>query len=151
MIFIRIHTRENGASDGSRTHNLLHGKQMLYQLSYTRTRVVRDSIGKSLIGKWILAFEVINDHTFAACLEDFFHKLYVQRMCLICILHGSVFKNQVKGNLVRLIDHITMAAGHLATVIMQHARARLEILFCAGEELLGGVGDIGFGPENNYV
>jgi len=120
-------------------------------LSYTRTRVVRDSIGKSMLGKWILAFEVINDHTFAACLEDFFHKLYVQRMCLICILHGSVFKNQVKGNLVRLIDHITMAAGHLATVIMQHARARLEILFCAGEELLGGVGDIGFGPENNYV
>ena len=142
---------KNGASEEVRTLDLLHGKQMLYQLSYTRTRVVRDSIGKSMLGKWILAFEVINDHTFAACLEDFFHKLYVQRMCLIYILRGSVFKNKVKGNLVRLIDHITMAAGHLATVIMQHARARLEILFCAGEELLGGVGDIGFGPENNYV
>ena len=33
MIATGGNLKENGASDGLRTHDLLHGKQMLYQLS----------------------------------------------------------------------------------------------------------------------
>ena len=151
MIFLTDLGEENGASDGSRTHNLLHGKQMLYQLSYTRTRVRGDSMGKDLLGKWILAFKVVNDHALATGFEDFFHKFHMQGMRLVGVLRGSVFKNKVQCDLIRLINHITMAAGHLATMIMQHAGAGLEVFFGSGKELLGGVGDIGFGPENNYM
>ena len=151
MNFLTSRKKENGASDGSRTHNLLHGKQMLYQLSYTRTRVRGDSMGKDLLGKWILAFKVVNDHALATGLEDFFHKFHMQGMRLVGVLRGSVFKNKVQCDLIRLINHITMAAGHLATMIMQHARAGLEVFFGSGKELLGGVGDIGLGPENYYM
>ena len=151
MNFLTSRKKENGASDGSRTHNLLHGKQMLYQLSYTRTRVRGDSMGKDLLGKWILAFKVVNDHALATGLEDFFHKFHVQGMRLIGVLRGSVFKNKVQCDLIRLINHITMAAGHLATMIMQHAGAGLEVFFGSGKELLGGVEDIGLGPENYYM
>ena len=151
MIFLRSREKENGASDGSRTHNLLHGKQMLYQLSYTRTRVRGDSMGKDLLGKRILVFEIVNHHTLAAGLEDFFHKFHVQGMRLVGVLRGSVFKNKVQCDLIRLINHITMAAGHLAAMIMQHAGAGLEIFFGPSEELFGGVGDAGLGPENYYV
>ena len=150
-MFLTSRKKENGASDGSRTHNLLHGKQMLYQLSYTRTRVRGDSMGKDLLGKWILAFKVVNDHALATGLEDFFHKFHMQGMRLVGVLRGSVFKNKVQCDLIRLINHITMAAGHLATMIMQHAGAGLEVFFGSGKELLGGVGDIGLGPENYYM
>ena len=149
MIFLRSREKENGASDGSRTHNLLHGKQMLYQLSYTRGKP--DSMGNWPLGKRILAFEIVNHHAFATGLEDFFHKLHVQGMRLVGVLRGAVFKNKVQCDLIRLINHITMAAGHLAAMIMQHAGAGSEIFFGACKELFGGVGDIGFGPDNYYV
>ena len=151
MNFLTSRKKENGASDGSRTHNLLHGKQMLYQLSYTRTRVRGDSMGKDLLGKWILAFKVVNDHSLAAGLKYFFHKFHVQGMCLVGVLRGSVFKNEVQRNLIRLIDHIPVTTGHTTTVVVQYSGAGLEILFGAGKELLGRVGDIGLGPENYYV
>ena len=149
MFFEVDHKKENGASDGSRTHNLLHGKQMLYQLSYTRGKA--DSMGNWPLGKRILAFEIVNDHALATGLEDFFHKFNVQGMSLVGVLRGSVFKNKVQCDLIRLINHITMAAGHLAAMIMQHSRAGLEIFFGPCEELFGGVGDAGLGPENYYV
>ena len=149
MNFLRSREKENGASDGSRTHNLLHGKQMLYQLSYTRGKL--DSMGNRPLGKRILAFKIVNHHALATGLEDFFHKFHVQGMRLVGVLRGSVFKNKVQCDLIRLINHITMAAGHLATMIMQHAGAGLEVFFGSGKELLGGVGDIGLGPENYYM
>ena len=151
MFFEVDHKKENGASDGSRTHNLLHGKQMLYQLSYTRTRVRGDSMGKDLLGKWILAFKVVNDHSLAAGLKYFFHKFHVQGMCLVGVLRGSVFKNEVQRNLIRLIDHIPVTVSHTTAVVVQYTGAGLEILLGTGKELLSGVRDIGLGPENNYV
>ena len=103
------------------------------------------------LGKRILAFKVVNDHALATDLEDFFHKLHVQWMRLIGVLRGSVFKNKVQCDLIRLINHITMAAGHLPTMIMQHSRAGLEIFFGPSEELFGGIGDARLDPENYYV
>ena len=149
MIFLTDLGEENGASDGSRTHNLLHGKQMLYQLSYTRGKA--DSMGNWPLGKRILVFEIVNDHALATGLEDFFHKFHMQGMRLVGVLRGSVFKNKVQCDLIRLINHITMAAGHLAAMIMQHSGTGLEIFSGPSEELFGGVGDVGLGPENNYV
>ena len=122
---------------------------MLYQLSYTRGKL--DSMGNRPLGKRILAFKIVNHHALATGLEDFFHKFHVQGMRLVGVLRGSVFKNKVQCDLIRLINHITMAAGHLATMIMQHAGAGLEIFFGPSEELFGGVGDAGLGPENYYV
>ena len=144
MIFLTDLGEENGASDGSRTHNLLHGKQMLYQLSYTRGKL--DSMGNRPLGKRILAFKIVYHHALATGLEDFFHKFHVQGMRLVGVLRGSVFKNKVQCNLIRLINHITMAAGHLAAMIMQHSGAGLEIFFSPSEELFGGIGDVRLGP-----
>ena len=146
-----IGQKENGASDGLRTHDLLHGKQMLYQLSYTR---VRESVSLSepaAFGKRFLVLEIVDHHAFAAGFEDFFHKVHVQRVLLIGVLRGFVLKHEVQCNLVGLINHITVAGDHFSAVIMQYARAGLEVLLGAGQQFLGGIGHIGFGPENDDV
>ena len=108
-------------------------------------------MGKDLLGKWILAFKVVNDHALATGLEDFFHKFHMQGMRLVGVLRGSVFKNKVQCDLIRLINHITMAAGHLSAMKMQHAGAGLEIFFGPSEELFGGIGDARLNPKNYYV
>ena len=143
--------KENGASDGGRTHDLLHGKQMLYQLSYTRVREGADFTDFGRFGKRILVLEIVDHHAFAAGFKDFFHKVHVQRVLLIGVLRGFVLKHEVQRHLVGLINHITVAGDHFPAVIMQYARAGLEVLLCAGQQFLGGIGYIGFGPENDDV
>ena len=108
-------------------------------------------MGNRPLGKRILAFKIVNHHARATGLEDFFHKFHVQGMRLVGVLRGSVFKNKVQCDLIRLINHITLAAGHLAAMIMQHSGAGLEIFFSPSEELFGGIGDVRLGPENYYV
>ena len=142
---------ENGASDGLRTHDLLHGKQMLYQLSYTRVREPIILTEPAAFGKRFLVFKVVDHHAFAAGFEDFFNKVHVQRVFLVGVLGGFILKHEVQRDLVGLIDHIAVAGGHFAAVIMQHARAGLEVLLGAGQQFLGGIGHIGFGPENDNV
>ena len=141
----------NGASDGPRTHDLLHGKQMLYQLSYTRVRKLWSIAEQTVFGKRFLVLEIIHHHALAGGLEDFFHKLHVQRMILISVLRGLVLKHEVQRHLIGLIDHIPVAGGHFATMIVEYARAGLEIFFRAGEQLLGSIRHIRLGPENNHV
>jgi hypothetical protein len=50
-----------------------------------------------------------------------------------------------------LVNHVTVAVGHPATVVMQHAGTGFEIFFRTGKKSLGGIGLIGFRPENDYV
>ena len=111
----------------------------------------RNHMYRCSVGKWILVLEVVNDHAITAGLEDLFHKCHMQGVRLISILRDFVFKNKIQRNLIGLIDHVPMAAGHFAAVIVQHAGTGLEVFFSAGKKLCGGVGDIGLGPENNYV
>lgn len=151
MISTGGNLKENGASDGLRTHDLLHGKQMLYQLSYTRIREEAHSKDFGRFGKWILVLEIVDHHSFAAGFEDFFHKVHVQGVLLIGVLRGFVLKHEVQRHLVGLINHITVAGDHFPAVIMQYARAGLEVLLCAGQQFIGGIGHIGFGPENDDV
>ena len=108
-------------------------------------------MGKRLVGKRFLVLEIVNHHAFAVGLENFLNKLHVQRMLLIGILRGLVFKDEVEANLIGLVDHITVAAGHPAAVIMLHAGAGLEVFFSASKQGLGGAGLVRFRPENNYV
>ena len=108
-------------------------------------------MGKRLVGKRFLFFEVVDQCAFAVGLENFFNKLHVQRMFLIGVLRGLVLKDEIEANLVGLVDHITVTAGHSAAVIMQYAGAGLEVFFRAGKEGLSGIGLIRFRPENNYV
>ena len=108
-------------------------------------------MGKRPVGKRILVFEIVYQRAFTVGLEHFLNKLNVQRMFLIGVLRGLVLKNEVEANLIGLVDHITVAAGHSATVIMQYAGAGLEVFFRAGKQGLGGIGLIRFRPENNYV
>lgn len=143
--------KENGASDGGRTHDLLHGKQMLYQLSYTRIREGADSTGFDRFGKRFLVLEIVDHHPFAAGFEDFFDKVHMQGVRLIGILRGLILKHEVQRDLIGLIHHITVAGGHFAAVIMQNTRAGLEILLGAGQQLLSGIGHVRFGPENDDV
>ena len=143
--------KENGASDGPRTHDLLHGKQMLYQLSYTRVREVRSIQEPYGFGKWFLALEIINDHPFATRFEDVFDKLNVQWMLLVCVLCRLVLKDKVQRYLIGLIDHITVAFSHLATMIMHYSWAGFKIFFCSCEQFFGGIRYIRFGPENDYM
>ena len=151
MISTGGNQKENGASDGLRTHDLLHGKQMLYQLSYTRVREGGSLSEPTAFGKRFLVLEIVDHHAFAAGFEDFFHKVHVQGVLLIGVLRGFVLKHEVQRHLVGLIDHIAVAGNHLPAVIMQYARAGLEVLLCAGQQFLGGIGHIGFGPENDDV
>ena len=151
MIATGGNLKENGASDGLRTHDLLHGKQMLYQLSYTRVREGSSLPEPAAFGKRFLVFKVVDHHAFAAGFEDFFNKVHVQRVFLVGILGGFILKHEVQRDLVGLIDHIAVAGGHFAAVIMHHARAGLEVLLGAGQQFLGGIGHIGIGPENDYV
>ena len=143
--------KENGASDGGRTHDLLHGKQMLYQLSYTRVREGGSLSEQTAFGKRFLVLEIVDHHAFAAGFEDFFNKVHVQGVLLIGVLRGFVLKHEVQRHLVGLIDHIAVAGDHLPAVIMQYTRAGLEVLLCASQQFLGGIGHIGFGPENDDV
>ena len=140
-----------GAGNQIRTHDLLHGKQMLYQLSYTRIREEADLRDFGRFGKRILALEIVDHHAFAAGFEDFFHKVHVQRVLLIGVLRGFVLKHEVQCNLVGLINHITVAFSHFAAMIVHYARAGLEIFFSSGEQFFGGIRYIRFGPENDYV
>ena len=151
MIATGGNLKENGASDGLRTHDLLHGKQMLYQLSYTRVREGSSLPEPAAFGKRFLVFKVVDHHAFAAGFEDFFNKVHVQGVLLIGVLRGFVLKHEVQCNLVGLINHITVAGDHFPAVIMQYARAGLEVLLGAGQQFLGGIGHIGFGPENDDV
>ena len=151
MIFEMDHKKENGASDGSRTHNLLHGKQMLYQLSYTRIREGRSIPMRGSFGKRILAFEIVDHHAGAVGLENFFHKLQVPRVFLINILRGLIVKHEVQRHLIGLIHHIPMATSHRAAVIMPNAGDVLEIFLRAGQQIFRGIGHLGFGPKNYNV
>ena len=108
-------------------------------------------MSKRTLGKRILVFKIINDHPPAVGLKYFFHKFHVQGMCLVVVLRGSVFKNEVQRNLIRLIDHISVTVSHTTAVVVQYTGAGLEILLGTGKELLSGVRNIGLGPENNYV
>ncbi|MFT6621327.1 MAG: hypothetical protein ACJASX_004245 [Limisphaerales bacterium] len=47
-----------------------------------------------------------------------------------------------------MIDHITMAGGHLADKKLAHAGDRFELLLRAGNKIVGGVGDIVLGPNS---
>ena len=151
MIATGGNLKENGASDGLRTHDLLHGKQMLYQLSYTRIREEAHSKDFGRFGKRILVLEIVDHHAFAAGFEDFFNKVHVQGVLLIGVLRVFVLKHEVQRHLVGLIDHIAVAGDHLPAVIMQYARAGLKVLLGAGQQFIGGIGHIGFGPENDDV
>ena len=108
-------------------------------------------MGKRPVGKRFLVFEVVDQCAFAVGLENFFNKLHVQRMLLIGVLRGLVIKEEVEANLVGLVDHITVAAGHSATVVMLHTGAGLEVFFSASKQGLSSVGLVRFRPENDYV
>ena len=108
-------------------------------------------MGIDFLPNWFLVFEIVYQCAFAVWLENFLNKLHVQRMLLIGILRGLVFKDEVEANLIGLVDHITVAAGHPATVIMLHAGAGPEVFFSASKQGLGGAGLVRFRPENNYV
>jgi hypothetical protein len=148
--------KENGASDEGRTHNLLHGKQMLYQLSYTRIREgrsipMRGGFGKRIFGRRILALEIINHHAGAVGLENLLHKFQVPRVFLIDILRGLIVKHEVQRHLISLIHHIPMAARHGTAVIMPHAGDVLEIFLRTGQQFFRGTSHLGFGPKNYNV
>ena len=134
MILIKGQGR-NGASDGLRTHDLLHGKQMLYQLSYTRVREGRSIPKREPFGKRNLALKIVHHHAGAVGLEDFFHKLQVARVILIGILRGLVIKHEVQSHLIGLVDHIAMTARHRAAVVVPHAGNVLEIFLRAGQQI----------------
>ena len=108
-------------------------------------------MGKRPVGKRFLVFEVVDQCAFTVWLENFLNKLHVQRMFLIGVLRGLVFKDEVEANLIGLVDHITVAAGHPAAVIMLHAGAGLEVFFRTSKQGLGSVGLVRFRPENDYV
>ena len=143
--------KENGASDGLRTHDLIVGNDMLYQLSYTRVRELRSIQEPYGFGKWFLALKIINDYPFTTRFEDVFDKLNVQWMLLISVLCSPVLEDKVQRHLIGLINHITVAFSHFAAMIVHYARAGLEIFFSSGEQFFGGIRYIRFGPENDYV
>ena len=151
MILSKRNQKGNGASDGPRTHDLLHGKQTLYQLSYTRVREEQSILEPRVFCKWFLAFEIVDHHAFTAGFKYFLHELHVHWMLLVGILCGFILEHKIQRHLIRLIDNIPVALGHFTTVIVQDTRTGLEILFGPSEQFFSGFRDIGLGPENDYV
>ena len=143
--------RRNGASDGLRTHDLLHGKQMLYQLSYTRVREWRSILEHRFFCKWFLVLKIVDHHAFTTRFEHLLHELNVQGVILIGILRGFILEYEIQRHLVGLIDNIPGAFSHFTTVIVQNSRAGLEILFGSSEQFFCGFRDIRFGPKNDNV
>ena len=137
----------NGASDGPRTHDLLHGKQMLYQLSYTRVRERRSILEHHVFCKGFLVLKIVDHHAFTTGFEHLLHEIHVEGVFLIGVLRGFILEHKVQCHLIGLIDHIPVAGGHFATMIVEYARAGLEIFFRAGEQLLGSIRHIRLGPE----
>ena len=73
------------------------------------------------------------------------------RMDLVGVLSGFVGEHQVQGDLVGLVDDGAMAADHAADVVMECPWDAAKVLFCAGDQVIGGVGLRGIGPKNHDV
>ena len=142
---------KNGASDGLRTHDLLHGKQMLYQLSYTRVREGTSILEHNVFCKGFLVLKIVDHHAFTTIFEHFLDELHVQGVFLIGVLRGFILEYQIQRHLIGLIDNTPVALGHFTAVIVQDSRAGLEILFGPSEQFFRGFRDIRFGPENDNV
>ena len=72
-------------------------------------------------------------------------------MDLILVLSLLRLKLDVQSNLVTLIDHRAMAGRHLAGVEADHARDGSEVLPCALDHLIRGVGLVRVSPKNHDV
>ena len=77
--------------------------------------------------------KIVNHNFFTNAFENFFDEINVERVHLVIVLRLLAGENQIQRNLIGLIHHRAMAAGHLADVKMQHAWDRFEILIRAGE------------------
>jgi hypothetical protein len=75
----------------------------------------------------------------------------MQRMHLVIILLLLGLELEVERDLIALIDDIAVALDHAADVEALHAGNGTQIFFRAGEERIGGVGNLGLGPEDDDV
>ncbi len=95
--------------------------------------------------------KVENLHLFADAFEDCFDELNVQGVQLIIVLRFLVGKNQIKGDLIRLVDNRPVAGHHGADVKMEHAGDRFEELICPFNQFGGGGRISGISPKDNNV
>ena len=143
--------KKNGASDGLRTHDLIVGNDMLYQLSYTRVRERRSILEHHVFCKGFLVLKIVDHHAFTTGFEHFLDEFHVQGVFLIGVLRGFILEYEIQRHLIGLIDNIPVALGHFTAVIVQNSRARLEILFGPSEQFFCGFRDIRFSPKNDNV
>ena len=150
MILIKGQEK-NGASDGLRTHDLIVGNDMLYQLSYTRVRERRSILEHHVFCKGFLVLKIVDHHAFTTIFEHFLDELHVQGVLLIGVLRGFILEYEIQRHLIGLINNIPVALSHFTAVIVQDSRAGLEILFSPSEQFFSGFRDIRFGPKNDNV
>lgn len=110
-----------------------------------------ESGGEKEGGGGFLLCEVEDGGALAVGFEDFFHKVDVQGMDLVGFLGGFVGKQQMKGDLVALIDDIAVARNHAADMKALREGDRAEVFLGTGDKGVGGVGDFGPGPEDDDV
>lgn len=106
--------------------------------------------GAGSAGKGSL-LKVVDDSPLAAWLKHFFDKLHMQGMDLVGLLGFLARKNQVQRHLISLVDDTAFAWGHFAHVKTENALDGPQILLGSREQLLGSIGNLGAGPENDNV
>jgi hypothetical protein len=72
-------------------------------------------------------------------------------MGLVIVLSLLVGKNQVQGNLVRLVNYRAVAGRHFANVEVKHSGNLPEIFVSPGDQLVGGIGIGRVSPKDNDV
>jgi len=72
-------------------------------------------------------------------------------MRLVVVLRFLIGENEIKSDLVSLIDNGPMAGGHFAGMEMQHAGNRPQILLHTSQKLIGRLGIGRVSPEYDNV
>ena len=112
--------------------------------------VVR-GVGSAGASPYPRLFEIVDDAAFADFFEDLLDEFDVLGVDLVVVLGLLGGEDEVKGDLVGLVDDGAMAFDHAADVKFFHAGDGLEVLLGAGDEFVGGHGVSGIGPEDDNV
>lgn len=95
--------------------------------------------------------EVVDDGFGAVGLEDLFDELEMQGMDLVDVLRFFGIESDIERDLIALLHDRAGARHHPAGVEKADSGNRAKVLFRAGNQLFGGIGVCGIGPENDDV
>ena len=98
-----------------------------------------------------LSAKVVNHHFGDDLLEDLFHKFHMIRMYLIRVLSRFVFLYDIERDLIALINHWSLACGHIAHVKMVCTRNIFQIFVGPIHQFLRSIWLLWVCPKNDNM